>query len=145
MRRVLVAQSTPLAALTSLVLSALGVLACSGDSPTPKMDVTPAYDADTLKMKGDLVMALIRDLTCNDDSQCSSFAYGVKACGGPAMYVVYSTLFVDPKALSDAVADFNAYDAGWILQEKILSDCMLAPTASPACVQNSCVDLNKVH
>ena len=130
---------------TLVVLSmALVCLACGGELPK-KMDlptVAPTYDAETLKMKHDLVMSLIQDLSCTGDSQCGSFAFGVKACGGPAMYVVYSIPHVDAKALSDAVADYNAYQAGWQAQQGILSDCMLTPNANPACVQNQCVDLN---
>jgi len=129
---------------TALVVltTALVCLACGGELPK-KMDVptaTPTYDAETLRMKYDLVMSLIQDLSCTDDSQCASFAFGIKACGGPGRYVVYSTAHVDGKALSDAIADFNAYDAGWQAQEGSLSDCMLTPAANPRCVQNQCVD-----
>jgi hypothetical protein len=130
--------------MVSVLSVALILLACGSDAPK-MMDPTPRYDAETLKMKGDLVMSLIKDLSCTDDSQCSSFAYGVKACGGPAQYVVYSTAHVDGQALSDAVADFNAYDAGWIAQESVLSDCMLTPAASPGCVQSQCLDRNNIH
>lgn len=130
---------------TALVVLSLAVicLACGGEmlpGKTGLPTVTPTYDSETLKMKYDLVMSLIQDLSCTDDSQCGSFALGVKACGGPAKYVVFSTAHVDGKALSDAVADFNAYDAGWQAQEGILSDCSLAQDANPACVQNQCVD-----
>ncbi len=130
----------------SRVFALSSALLCFGCGETlPKMDpteATPKYDAETLRMKHDLVMSLIQDLSCTDDSQCSSFAFGVKACGGAAMYVVYSIAHVDATALSDAVADYNAYQAGWQAQQGILSDCMLTPDASPGCNQNQCVDRN---
>ena len=107
-----------------------------------KAEAPPLYDAETLAKKRRKVLALISDLSCRDDSQCASLAFGSKPCGGPRENRVYSTAWVDAHRLSEAVADYNAYEAGWNQQEELQSDCAVATEAQPACVQRNCIDRN---
>lgn len=82
------------------------------------------------------------DLSCADSSECLSIGVGSKPCGGPWRNLVYSSTTVDPEKLHAAVADLNDYEASYNEQEGLMSDCSLAPPASPSCVNNICVDLN---
>jgi len=137
----------PAALVTTVrVLSVLLLLGCNGTSAMKSpASVAPSYDRATLEMKYDKVYAMIKDLACGKDTDCSQIGIGCKPCGGPWHYVVYSTLTVNAADLQAAVADLGAYECGFNTQEGILSDCMLAPAARPACVAGICTDLNATH
>jgi hypothetical protein len=49
------------------------------------------------------VQALIGNASCSADAQCATIGVGVKACGGPAAYVAWSTARTDAQALRAAV------------------------------------------
>ena len=93
-------------------------------------------------MKYQAVYTLIRDLSCVDSLVCADIGIGSKPCGGPWRDVVYSTATVNQADLMMKVADLNVYEDGYNRQEGIISDCMVAPSARPACVDGKCVDQN---
>ena len=123
----------------TIVALSLLLLSCSGESGH---DPGQRYDHATLDKKYQAVYSLIRDLSCQDSSDCASIGVGSKPCGGPWRYVVYSKATVDEKELMDSVADLNEYEKGYNIQEGISSDCETAPEARPGCVSGKCTDLN---
>ena len=128
---------TKLTILTMILL----LFACGRDS---KLSPVPQYDRATLDMKFQAVHNLIQDLYCTDSSACASISVGSKPCGGPWHYLVYSKDTVNEEVLTVMVADLNAYEAGYNVQEGIVSDCSMAREANPGCVDRRCVDLNSV-
>ena len=111
---------------------------------SPTMSPLPHYDRVTLAMKYQAVYDLVQDLSCTDSSVCASIGIGSKPCGGPWRYLVYATTRVDVEKLMSLVADLDAYEAGYNAQEGIISDCSLAHSAQPGCVDGKCIDLNAV-
>lgn len=101
-----------------------------------------AYSRAGVDERHQAVNKLTKDLSCTDSSVCLSAGIGSKPCGGPWRYHVYSSATTDAEKLKAAVADLNAYEAGYNQQEGIMSDCSLAPLANPSCVNSKCVDLN---
>jgi hypothetical protein len=60
-------------------------------------------------------------------SQCKLIPFGSKPCGGPWGYLVYSTLKTDESRLKQLVSDFNQLQKKINEDDKILSDCTIAP------------------
>lgn len=54
------------------------------------------------------IHALIDDGGCGNDRQCRTVAVGTKACGGPELYLAWSSRNVDPAALNVAVARYRS-------------------------------------
>jgi len=50
--------------------------------------------------------ALIADAACTDDRQCHTIAIGTSACGGPELYLAWSTLRTDETALRKAASAY---------------------------------------
>lgn len=100
------------------------------------------YDRAGVDQRYQTVYNLTQDLSCTDSSVCLSIGIGSKPCGGPWRYLVYSAATVDPEKLNAAVADLDAYEAGYNQQEGLISDCSFPPLANPSCVNSNCVDLN---
>ena len=64
-----------------LLLFSIFALASVWAAP-PKNPVIPIWET---------IEILNEDLTCSADSDCQVFAFGHKACGGPARYIIAST------------------------------------------------------
>ena len=54
------------------------------------------------------IQALIGDASCRSDAQCRTIAVGQRACGGPEMYLAWSTRRTALADLERAVAAFEA-------------------------------------
>lgn len=79
------------------LLAMLAGTACSTAAPPPT-----AQQAITR------LQAAIGDARCQSDSECRSVAAGQRACGGPDMYLAWSTSRSSLAAIDRAVAEFNA-------------------------------------
>jgi hypothetical protein len=56
-------------------------------------------------------------------AQCRHIAFGAKPCGGPRMYLVYSTARTDEQRLKRLVSEYNALDKKINEEEGLSSDC----------------------
>ena len=54
------------------------------------------------------LQAVIGDASCQSDSECRSIAAGQRACGGPDIYLAWSTRRSSVAAIERAAAGFNA-------------------------------------
>ncbi len=118
-----------------MVVITIMLFACNGEGSS-------SYDRAGVDQRYQAVSALTQDLSCTDSTVCLSIGIGSKPCGGPWRNLVYSAATVAPEKLTAAVADLNAFEAGYNQQEGLLSDCSLASPANPSCVNHNCVDLN---
>jgi hypothetical protein len=121
-----------------IIFVTLLLFGCSHESPSP-------YERAGLDQRYQAVYNLVQDLSCTDSSECKSTGIGSKPCGGPWRYLVYSAATVSSEKINAAVADLNAYEAGYNEQEGLSSDCSLAAEANPGCVNQKCVDSNAVQ
>lgn len=117
-----------------LTIVTMILFACARDQPKQ-------YDRAGVDRRYQAVYDLTKDLSCADATVCSSIGIGAKPCGGPWLNLVYSTATVSADALTAAVDDLNAYEAGYNREQGGASDCSMAPPANPGCVNNQCVDI----
>ena len=99
-------------------------------NPPPKNPVIPI---------GETIEILNEDLTCSADSDCQFFAFGHKACGGPASYIITSSVnqhFAEIRslaALSEVLGFRYNRDNG------LPSNCMAIMPPNVECSENRCV------
>jgi len=75
------------------------------------MESAPPHDAMSFEDLDQQILNLIGVPTCVDVSSCASMAIGVKPCGGPWRYLVYSRAVTDEEALA-AVVDESTISIG---------------------------------
>ena len=71
----------------------------------------------------DEIKAEIGTPAAEELSQCRTMALGVKPCGGPWMYLVYSTAVSDETKLRKLVDEFNELDRKRNEEDGLFSDC----------------------
>ncbi|MCO4320063.1 hypothetical protein [Aliidiomarina quisquiliarum] len=60
-------------------------------------------------------------------SSCKLAEVGVKACGGPERYIIYSTEVADEQALLELISRYNEASAAFNRDSQLMSDCSIAP------------------
>lgn len=73
-----------------------------------------------------------------DPSQCRLIAFGSKPCGGPATYLVYSTLKTNEARLKQLVTEFNQLTKKINKERKMVSDCRFVTEPRVEFVENVC-------
>jgi hypothetical protein len=81
------------------------------------------YDSERLEELRSLIEKEIGTPSANGPSQCKLIAFGSKPCGGPARYLVYSTVKTNEVRLKQLVSEFNQLAKKVNEERKILSDC----------------------
>lgn len=71
-------------------------------------------------------------------SGCKSVGMGVKACGGPVKYLIYSLSQVDEKVLLSKINAYNALQTELNKKYNRVSDCMVALPPTVDCVNGLC-------
>lgn len=83
---------------------------------------------------------MISDDGCSQTQECNTIALGVKKCGGPEQYLVYSTAAVDLSQLQPLVNSYNDYSEQYNEINGSSSDCTLVLVPEVACYNNRCVE-----
>ncbi len=60
----------------------------------------------------------------SNPSQCKLIAFGSKPCGGPATYLVYSTVKTNESRLTQLVSEYNERQKKYNEERGVISDCM---------------------
>ena len=71
-------------------------------------------------------------------AQCRSIAFGAKACGGPAAYLVFSTVRTNEGQLRALVEEFNQNARNYNQVSGRMSDCMFVPEPNSELVGGVC-------
>lgn len=71
------------------------------------------------------IKTMIGEAKASDVQQCRKVAFGYKACGGPASYLIYSVAGLDEALLLKKVAEYNALDAAETHRLGLISDCAM--------------------
>jgi hypothetical protein len=96
-------------------------------------------ERDTLDREKENIFAFAHSAGCNGSSECRFRALGVKACGGPTEYVVYSTN-LDTAQLIRMISEYNAAEQVYNRKWGIVSSCSAPPPPhSVRCVNNICI------
>ena len=97
-------------------------------------------DVARLEQMEKVILEMISDISCQDLTDCEFIGFGVKPCGGPWRYLIYSTTNVDNILLSEKVKDYNEYNEklnnryGWV------SDCSFAEPPVLGCIDGECTN-----
>ena len=114
---------------------------CAGTTTMPDPTSLPTCEQageTLLKCTADMEL-MIADLSCSADSDCASFPFGDKPCGGPWQYIVYSKPNVDETLLGEKAKECDALVS---VRNKVcssLSDCMLVDPPKLGCEASRCI------
>lgn len=75
----------------------------------------------------------IGNAACNDQQQCKSLGLGLKACGGPEMYLAWSTLTTNAQLLSSLSQRYRSLREEQIKAAGEISNCMLIKDPGAYC------------
>ena len=84
------------------------------------------------------IQALIGDAKASDVQQCRRVAFGYKACGGPASYLIYSVQGLDETLLLKKVSEYNALDQAEAQRTGLMSNCAMVLEPSVVLVEGVC-------
>jgi hypothetical protein len=131
------------AALLAVLILALPSLSCR-ESITRSTSIEPSPEDDLarLALMEQAIRMLIGTPTCEDVSQCHTAPLGVKPCGGPWKYLIYSTQTIDPAALQRAIDHHDAFNAEINRRHHFWSDCALVLEPQVKCTDHVCVERN---
>jgi len=118
----------------SLSLIFLFAVGCSLEESTKNQD----SDLKALTNLGNEINVLVESSVCTDETECASIAFGIKPCGGPWGYLVYSNS-IDTDELIAKVERFNQMQNTYNLRYNITSDCsVVLPPDALICEDNKC-------
>ena len=119
-------------AVGALILC-LGLMGCEG-----RNTIQLSMDQARLAFMEEQIDRLIADLRCADGSACRVIPLGVKACGGPVAYKLYSVENVDTLQLQKAVTEYDEFNAEMNRRYGATSDCSLVGPPSFECHDGQC-------
>lgn len=109
---------------------------CEEENQKVNQNVT----SEVLAEKKQLIIDYIASVPCN--GICKSIAFGVKPCGGPWEYLVYSSS-LNETILENMVTEYNEMEQAFNIQTGAISDCMLVlPPSEMGCVNGQCIIIN---
>ena len=95
-----------------------------------------ALELNTLKQTID---DLASQPLCNESTECNYIAFGSKPCGGPWVYLIYSTA-IDEEKLIMLVEEYNQKQDAFNKKWDVVSDCSVAlPPTNINCENNTCI------
>jgi hypothetical protein len=99
-----------------------------------------ASDEEKMKQLSADILDIIEDKSCNETTagKCKAIAFGSKACGGPATFLIYNSGHVDESLLIEKVKAFNKLQVEYNKKAGIFSDCMVVGEPVVGCVDGAC-------
>lgn len=94
--------------------------------------------SDELKQRYAEIKTLIGEAKASDVQQCRKVAFGYKACGGPASYLIYSVQGLDEAVLLNKVNEYNAMAKAEAQRLGLMSDCAMVLEPSVTLVEGVC-------
>lgn len=138
--------------VTACVLTPLIFLtACTQEAPQPEQETpnlsvidTPVFAPVQPATEGlDTMLAEIRATAgiarAQNPASCKLAEVGVKPCGGPERYIVYSTETADEQKLLELIAAYNAASQAYNEKHQVVSDCSVQPRPRVILNQGLCV------
>jgi hypothetical protein len=84
------------------------------------------------------IVAQVGKAPCSSSSVCRTIGLGVKPCGGPQQYLIYSTAATDSVRLAREVARYNEAEANRNRQGGLVSDCRALVKPQVSCISGQC-------
>ena len=85
------------------------------------------------------IVALTRNKSCKQVAECRTAALGVKSCGGPKRYIVYSATYVNETDLLVRASTYNNLDRQ--VSQDSVGTCEILLPPQLACQRTVCVAL----
>ena len=121
----------------------LGLTACNEvpDVELSGMEVDSSQEEDLarLQVMQTEIIDFIGEPICSMATDCASSAFGVKPCGGPWKYLIYSLLTVDVGELNELIEEYDAFNAVVNERYKLSSTCEFADTPVLDCIDSVCI------
>ncbi len=89
------------------------------------------------------LLELTKDVSCDTDTQCKSFGYGNRPCGGYAAYKPYSTKTVSEATFLPKAKHYAVLDKIYNQTQSMGSICSIEMPLKMACVNNQCVEMRE--
>lgn len=97
-----------------------------------------AGSAELSKLRREIT-EMIGPARCINLVQCRIAAIGVRPCGGPAEYVVYSWISTDKGDIETKIAEYNFLQEDFQKNQQVAGTCVVLPEPAAACVNGRCV------
>jgi hypothetical protein len=104
---------------------------------------TMPVDKSVLDGMRDEITAVIGTPSCEGGADCRSVPLGVKPCGGPREYLIYSSATVDENALAFMVSRYNAFNDAFNRRYDIVSDCLYVLPPAIGCEGRLCTRVDR--
>jgi hypothetical protein len=111
------------------------------ENQEPSEDISRRTSPELTQKKQE-ILDYIAGFSCNNNSSCSSIAFGSKPCGGPWEYLVFPST-VNLQTLQSMVTEYNEMENQFNVENGVVSDCMLVmPPENFDCDNGKCVVIN---
>ncbi|HBC58607.1 MAG TPA: hypothetical protein DCZ03_15720 [Gammaproteobacteria bacterium] len=117
---------------SSFILMMMSHLSCAA------VDTALEQEMNTLSAA---IHKKVEPLSCERDAQCGSLAFGVKSCGGPLKYLVYSAKHTNENELKPLVEKYNDLNRKFIEETGLVSTCEFISQPVVACIKGKCQTL----
>ena len=94
--------------------------------------------SDELTQRYAEIKTMIGEAKASEVQQCRKVAFGYKACGGPASYLIYSVQGLDETLLLKKVSEYNALSEAESRRLGLMSDCAIVPEPGVTLVGGVC-------
>ena len=106
------------------------------------LDAPPAATPEELQVEMNALQSKIEaeigDPVCEQSQQCEILPLGVKPCGGPWRYLVYSKSVSNTELLTEFADQYRGLNEAYNTAEQLVSDCMLVSPPAVSCTMNRC-------
>ncbi len=119
------------------IFSIVLLVICACGTPTRSIE----DDQATLDGLRGEIDALVRSPTCIDVNDCRAAPLGVKPCGGPWEYVIYSAMITDSTELANKIDLYDEAQREYNEKHQAISDCMFVAPPTLGCTNNLCASV----
>jgi hypothetical protein len=117
-----------------VVIAAVAALSCARKP-------APAGERPDSVASGDIRASITQQIgtaACTSPAVCRTLPLGVKPCGGPRQFLVYSLAVTDSARLARDAARFNEAEARKNRDQGMVSDCSMLMAPQVSCVSGKC-------
>jgi hypothetical protein len=113
------------------------MLGCGGKQPRQEKPAAGIIANGDSSLRGS-ILAQVAQAPCAAASVCRTIGLGVKPCGGPQQYLIYSTAATDSVRLTREVARYNEAESRRNRERGLVSDCRALLRPRVSCVSGQC-------
>lgn len=85
------------------------------------------------------ILVIVGEATCAEQAECFYTGLGAKPCGGPWVYLIYSSVNTDTTELFLKVQEYNDWNIVINKRYEYVSDCSVPDPPKLVCISGKCV------